>query len=383
VTPQSIVDDVGAPTLATPIAVDLAEAVRPLTILGRMAALRRVPHSVRLISAATGTTGNWTGENKSIPMSAMDWDTASLQPLKVNALSAITSELARSSAPSADMAIARDVVAACALAVDAAFIDPENTGTANAKPASITSAATSRTSSGNTLANIDSDLRDAVGVLDAADANIDSAVWVLRGRSAAYLSTLRGSGGNLAYPTMGLRGGSLLGLPALVSNAVPMDSNSPTESSLTLVCASEVSGSSLASLIHRARAEFDRHADASAKLQGSALASARTALLSFTTRQAMVHKIELEPDALAQLSDSILDVILQPACPTCAGVAYAIIANTARLSANACPTCSGTGRRWVRCEAEGGSKLAREVSSSIATKLDHHAAKLGKFLRHS
>jgi HK97 family phage major capsid protein len=195
---------------------------------------------VRLISAATGTTGNWTGENEATPMSAMDWDTASLQPLKVNALAAITSELARSSAPSADQAIARDVVAACALAIDSAFIDVENSGTANAKPASITSAGTSHTSSGNSLANIDSDLRDAVNVLDTADANIDSAVWVLRGRSAAFLSTLRGSGGNLAYPAMGLRGGSLLGLPALVSNAVPMDSNSPTETSISLVCASEV-----------------------------------------------------------------------------------------------------------------------------------------------
>lgn len=267
--PSSVGEGAGAPTLASPIAADLQDAVRPLTLIGRMTALRRVPHNVRLISAASGTTGAWAGENKPMPLSVMNFDATSLQPLSVHALAAITQELARSSAPSADLAIARDVVAACAAAADEAFIAPENAGTANVKPESVTHAGTTHTSSGNSLSAIDADLRAAVGVLDTANANIDSAVWVLRGRSAAYLSTLRGSGGSLAYPDMGLRGGTLLGLPALVTNAVPMDSDSPTESSISLLCASEV----WIADDGEARVEMAQHADLQmddAPVQGAA-----------------------------------------------------------------------------------------------------------------
>lgn len=236
----TVAEDAGSPTLSHPLARDLADALRPLTLLGRLQGLRRVPHNSRLLHVASGTSGSWTGEGIPVPLGALDFDAASLPPLKVNALAVITAELARSSAPSAEGAISRDVLAACAAAADATFIDPENAGTASVKPASVTSAGTSITSSGSSIAQIDSDLRDAVNVLDGADVDLGTAAWIMRGRTAAFLSTLRGTGGGLAYPGMGIRGGELLGLPALVSNGVPYDSNSPTETSISLVCASEV-----------------------------------------------------------------------------------------------------------------------------------------------
>jgi HK97 family phage major capsid protein len=164
-----------------------------------------------------------------------------LEPLSVSVNVVETLELVRSSAPSAESILARDVANAQAQALDEAFINPQNAGIANVKPASISYGVTTFHSSGSTLAQIDSDLSLLIQALNDAGSDLQWATFVLRPRTALYLSALRGTGGAPAFPQMGVKGGVLLGLPAIVSSASPSDVGSPAEGGeITLLDPSQI-----------------------------------------------------------------------------------------------------------------------------------------------
>lgn len=220
-----------------PVAMDFSAVIRPMTVLGRLAGLHSVPFNCRMLSGATGTSAFWRGEGWSVPVSKLDFDAATLSFARLDSMSVVTKELAMHSAPSAPLAIAADMAKAAAAAADIAFLDPENSGSAGVRPASITNGITPITSTGSTLATIDADLRGAVEAL--GDADLSTAAWVMRPKTALYLATLRGTGGSNAYPLVTAKGGSLLGLPVLTSNAVT-DANSPTEAYIALVSASGI-----------------------------------------------------------------------------------------------------------------------------------------------
>ena len=219
-------------------AYDFVEALRPQTIIGRLTGFVRVPFNCRMLSVASGLTAHWRGQGSAISLGKLDLDSSTLTWAVVDAMAAFTAELARHSGPGVETALAQDIVKATALAIDQAFIDPESTAIAGVRPASITAGATTIHSTGGTVAQIDADLKAAVEA--AGDADLSTAAWVMRPKSALALATMRGSGGALAYPTVTAKGGTLLGLPVLTSNAVGPDVNSPAESYLALVVAGEV-----------------------------------------------------------------------------------------------------------------------------------------------
>ena len=59
-------DDVGRPS---PASFDFSEFIRPMTVLGKLVGLRRVPSRTRLISATSGSTSYWSGERAVRPIS--------------------------------------------------------------------------------------------------------------------------------------------------------------------------------------------------------------------------------------------------------------------------------------------------------------------------
>lgn len=228
-------------TLPTPAAFDFAEFIRPLTIIGRLAGLRRVPARVRVIAATSGSTAYWSGERAPRPISRLTFAGSTLEQLSVIAMLVTTRELLRSSSPSAESILSRDLAAAAVQAMDQAFIDPANSGTVGVKPASVTNGVSVIHSSGSTLAAIDLDLQLLIQALSDAGSDLTSATWILRPRTALYLSLLRGTGGALAHPGMSVKGGTLAGLPAIVSAASPSDVGSPAEGGeITLLDPSQI-----------------------------------------------------------------------------------------------------------------------------------------------
>lgn len=234
---KASVPGIGTGTMAppSPVSVDFAEFIRPMTIIGKLQGLRRVPLRVRTISATAGSGAAWVGEGQPVPISRVTLAGDTLEALRVVSALVTTKELLRSSAPSAESILSRDLAAATVAAMDVAFIDPDNAGTANVKPASITNGATPIASTGSSLAQIDADLEDLIMALSDAGSTLEFAAFVMRPRTAVYLSKLRGTGGNLAYPGMTARGGTIMGLPCITSSHMPVESGSPGDGDTNIV----------------------------------------------------------------------------------------------------------------------------------------------------
>lgn len=225
--------------LTTPIAFDFCEALRPATLIGRMSGFYKIPFNCRMLAAATGTTASWRGEGKPAAVSKIDFDdSGTLEWSACGAISVFTQELARSSHPGIEGTLSQDITRAVALAIDLAFIDPANSGVAGVKSASITSGASEVPSTGTAIANVDADLQSCIEELGNSD--LSTAYWLMSPRVAAHLALMRGDSGEPAYPGITARGGTLLGIPVLTSNAAGQDANSPSETYIVLAVASEI-----------------------------------------------------------------------------------------------------------------------------------------------
>jgi hypothetical protein len=236
VTPLSEAD---ATAVLRPYAIDLAAALRPLTILGRLSAAVHVPLRTRFIAASGGATGGFVAEGAPVPVSAMTLATAgTIEAAKCVATLVQSAELFEQAADGTQDLLRTDLLAACAQAADAAFIAPDNAG-ATGRPAAITNAGVQITSSGSTLANVDADLKALIGAHLAAGNTLATAAFIGHPRSLTHIGSLRGSGGDSAFPSVGAKGGSIWGIPVLASAAADTGS-SPSETVLALVEANQV-----------------------------------------------------------------------------------------------------------------------------------------------
>lgn len=227
--------------LVGPMGTDLLSIVRPLTIIGKLQGLRRVPFDIQLGTTTSASGANWVGEGKAAPLTRSTFSriATTIPRLKVVAIVVVTEELAKSSTPNAESTLSKDFNDACVSAADVAFIDPANSGIANVKPASVTFGAPAFASTGATLAAIDADLGKLMDSLISRGSTLHFASWVLDPMAVSFLCRLRGSGGVLAYPNLTMQGGTLLSLPVIVSGNVP-NVGSPQSSSIALIDASRV-----------------------------------------------------------------------------------------------------------------------------------------------
>ena len=215
---------------------DLAGLVRPQTIIGRLAGAKRLPFLSRTIGLSAGTTAYWRQAGVAVPVSGATFAAPTLLDRKaVHAMLVTTDEFLRESSPIAERALVADLVRAIAVAIDAALLDPSNSGD-DSTPAAITTTG-SVASTGSTLAQIDADLRGAAEELASSGADMMSAVWAMHPRTATFLAALRGTGGAPAFPDLGVNGGTVFGLPVLVSAGVPMDADTAALTQISLISA--------------------------------------------------------------------------------------------------------------------------------------------------
>lgn len=204
--------------MATPEAQEFFAVVEAASILGKLTGLRRVPLNVRTTLMSTGFSAYWIGggKGKNLSKAVLSGDT--LTPLKVAVITAVTQELLRHSGPTTEARLRADMIRAIAEAIDAAFIDPANAGVADVMPASITNGVTPIASTGNPGADIAALIAAFVGDFEAAAFVTDPA-------TAAQIALARDAAGGFAFPDAGPRGGSILGLPLIVSRSSPRDSS--------------------------------------------------------------------------------------------------------------------------------------------------------------
>lgn len=221
----------GAELEAQSAVAEFLEIVTPMTIVGRMANLRRVPVGVPVVRQTGAATGYWVAQGKATPVSSMAFDRTKLEAkMRVGAIVVVSNDLLE--APGGDTVLIGDLALAVATATDLAFIDHLNAGVAGEKPAGIAYGATQIPASGSDAAAFKVDVANA---LEAFTGSLMNAVWVMHPRAAAAIGLLMGAAGVAC--NLGARGGELAGLPVLTSEAVEITTDG---TAVTLVDASSV-----------------------------------------------------------------------------------------------------------------------------------------------
>ncbi len=219
---------------------EFIEALRPLTLLGRMTGMRHAPMNVKIPRATSGSSVAWVGEGRPIPLSALSTDLVMLKIFKLAGMIASTLELVMLSTPGADGLLRADLLAAVAAMTDQALIDPNAAGEAGVSPASITNGATQIASTGSSVAEISADLESLFGELADNGITMASPYFIMSPRTAFKLAMKRDTNGALAFPGMGARGGEIAGVPALVTAANKEANDSPQSSNIVLLDAAEL-----------------------------------------------------------------------------------------------------------------------------------------------
>lgn len=217
---------------------EFIEALRPATITGRLEMLR-VPFATRTLIEVSAGNASWAGQARPKNVSAMSLDTRQLGIAKIVTIRPFTNELTKFWTPAGAELIRRSLIKDVARFQNEQFINPLVAAVPDVSPASVTFGATTRHSTGGTVAQVTADATAMMGDFVDAENDLTSGVWIMHPRTALSLSTLRDSGGARAFPGINVLGGEFLGMPVITSAAVPLV-GSPADSFIVLLDASRI-----------------------------------------------------------------------------------------------------------------------------------------------
>lgn len=193
------------------------------TLLGKLTGLRRVPFNVAypVQTADAAVAVEWLGAGKGTPLSKAALTTNTMSFAKVGGMVVVARELLERGGSDGEAIVQTLLLNAAEKMLDQQFIDPGVIAVANASPASVLNGATNvRQATGATAVTLAADLRAVVEVAAANNA-LGAPHWVMTKATACAIALLRDTAGAPAFPTMSYDGGTLAGIPCLVSNAVP------------------------------------------------------------------------------------------------------------------------------------------------------------------
>jgi HK97 family phage major capsid protein len=203
------------------LASEFAELLRPETIIGRISGFRMTPFNVRVLVQTLGSTVNWVGEKAAKPVTELDFTTVTMAYDKIAGIIVLTEELIRLGTPSAEQTVRQDLISSISAFMDAQFVLPSVSATAN-NPASVTNAVTPVPASGTDLADLFTDVNDALAAYDTANIPTSGLYIVTTPTVARGISALRNSLGiQDSQVAMTPNGGTIMGYTVLTSNSVP------------------------------------------------------------------------------------------------------------------------------------------------------------------
>jgi HK97 family phage major capsid protein/HK97 family phage prohead protease len=198
---------------------EFIELLRPMTVIGKLGGLRRVPFNVRVSGQDSGSTAYWIGQGKAIPVSKLNSIEVTLGIAKAAGLVVLTRELVMSSDPSAEMKVRDDLLGSITEFLDRQFLDPTVAAVSNVSPASITNGVTDLTPTGTGLSELRADVQTLFRNFINVNDDPTSASWILDTSQALAISMMQNALGQNEFPTLTMQGGTWFGLPAVVSNS--------------------------------------------------------------------------------------------------------------------------------------------------------------------
>lgn len=223
------------------MAAEFINLLRPMTILGKLTKLRRVPFNIRIARQTAGVTGAFVGEGLSKPVNKLAFDNITLQWYKAAVIVVLTDEVMRFSNPAIEALARQDMLDGIAQYLDVRFIDPGYGGVANVSPASITNGVTAvnLSSTGNTVAGITAAVKTMMQAFATANLSLTSGAWIMSPVTAVGLSLMRNVNDEFVFPDITVNGGTWFGLPVITSNSVQA-AGSPTDQHIILIDQNEV-----------------------------------------------------------------------------------------------------------------------------------------------
>jgi HK97 family phage major capsid protein len=200
---------------------EFLEYLRPLTILGRVPNLRRVPFNIQIPSQTAGSMAQWVGEAKSKPVSKLAFAGITLRFTKVANIVVMTDELVRFSNPSAEAIVRDDLAKGVAQFLDQQFTDPSVAAVTNVSPASITNGAPHSAASGGTADDLRADIKTVLASFSGANIPAQGIVVLMQSNQAAAIAMMMNPLGQQEFGTVTPDGGSLFGYQIVVSDSVP------------------------------------------------------------------------------------------------------------------------------------------------------------------
>lgn len=219
---------------------EFIELLRPLTIIGKMTGLTRVPFNVRMSGQDSGSTAYWVGQGKAIPVSKLNTTEVTLGMAKAAGLVVLTEELVRSSEPSAELLVRNDLLKTISQFCDVQFVDPNVAVSANVSPASITNGVTATAPTGTTAAHLRADVQTLFRAFIAANDDPTSCVWIMDPVTALAISLMRTSLDQPEFPGLTMQGGTFFGLPVVVSNSANITGSPDSGHMLILAKSSDI-----------------------------------------------------------------------------------------------------------------------------------------------
>lgn len=198
---------------------EFLEMLRPATIIGRIPGLRRVPFNVAVpVQTGAGTYG-WVGEAAGKQVTSLTFSSVTLRWAKAAGIIVITEELAKFSSPSAEAIIRDEMLAGCARFLDAQFV-----GTAaevsNVSPAGILNGISSTATTGTAASNFRTDMNNLLNNFTANNVDPTGITLLMSATQAMALSLMNTDLGVSLFPGINVNGGTVLGFPVVVSEAV-------------------------------------------------------------------------------------------------------------------------------------------------------------------
>jgi HK97 family phage major capsid protein/HK97 family phage prohead protease len=209
---------------------DFVEFLRPQTIIGKFGTngipgLRPIPFNISIAGQTSGGTGYWVGEGAPKPLTRFDTSLVNLRWAKVANIAVITEEMLRFGEPSMDALVRNMLAEALIERLDIDFLDPAKAAVTNVSPASITNGVSVLTSSGNSAADVRTDVAAVLTQYIAANNMPTNGVWITTARRALSLSLMRNALGQREFPDIGMMGGTLEGFPVITSEYQHTDSD--------------------------------------------------------------------------------------------------------------------------------------------------------------
>lgn len=218
---------------------ELIDLLRPVSTVMSMGVTEAplINGSLTLPKLTGGASAGYVGESTNIPISTMTGGQVKATARKCVSMVPFSNDLVRYASPSADVMIRNDMIRAIAQTRDLAYIRDDGTGNAPRGMRYWVSPGNTLTMTATpTLATVDFDLGRMIQALltgnvvsiprasgqlksESSSVNTSSIGWIISPRTWMYLSTLRTSNGEKAYPEM--ERGMLKMFPYAVSNQIP------------------------------------------------------------------------------------------------------------------------------------------------------------------